>query len=93
MPKSNIIPLAANIVLETIKEKEEQTKSGIIIPDSANDKKPPVIAKVVAVGTNVEVLEPDDMVIFSEYGFDPIKFEDRELLVGPAEKVLAIIKK
>lgn len=78
--------------MEPVREKEKSL-SGIIIPDSAQDKKPPVIAMVVAVGPQVEVLEVGDQVLFVEYGFDPLKFEDRELLVGPAEKVLAIIKK
>lgn len=93
MPKINrIVPLGENVVLEAIKEDATKTKSGIILPDN-KDKKPPVLAMIVAVGPKVEVLEEGDTVIFSEYNFDPIKFEERDLLVGPAEKVLAIIKK
>ena len=89
--ETKIIPIGDNLVLEPIKDEMETTKSGIYLPQTT-DKKPPVMAKVIAIGDKVEVFEPGDTVIFVEYGFEPIKLDDREFMVGPAEKVLAIIK-
>ena len=52
-----IHPLADRIVLEQL-EQEEQTKSGIILPDSAQEK--PKMAKVLAVGKDVKEVKEDN---------------------------------
>lgn len=87
-----IKPRGLNVLLEQIKDETETTKFGIIIPDSAKEKKPPVIAIVIAVGPDVVDVMPDDKVIFAEYGFDPINVDDKVYQIGPEEKILAILE-
>lgn len=92
-------PLNNKIILEAISS-EEKTKSGIIIPDTANKEKPEQ-GKVLAVGEgrllkNGERVKMDikvgDTVIFSKYSPSEIKIADKEYLVISDEDVLAIVE-
>jgi len=95
----NIKPLSNNIVLEQLKE-EEKTKSGILLPQSA-EKERPQQGKVVAVGpgkTNSQgkvipmSIKKGDVVLFSKYGPHEIKVDNKEYLVLKEDDVLAIIE-
>ena len=93
-------PLSNHLFLEALEE-EKTTKSGIVIPDSA-DKERPTRGKVVAVGPgkfdedgekriplSVKV---GDMVLFKKYGPDEGEFDGKKYLVGDEEDTLAIIE-
>lgn len=95
----NIKPLSNNIVLEQLKE-EEKTKSGILLPQSA-EKERPQQGKVVAVGpgkTNSQgkvipmSIKKGNIVLFSKYGPHEIKVDNKEYLVLKEDDVLAIIE-
>ena len=60
-----IQPLDDRVVLEQL-EQEERTKSGIILPDSAQEK--PKMAKVLAVGKAVKEVQVGDVVLYKSYG-------------------------
>jgi len=90
--KIKIRPLGQNVLLRTVEEKETVTKAGIVLPDSAKDKKPPVLAFVEATGPDVVNVEVKQKVIFAEYGFDPVKIDGIEYQIGPEEKILGIVE-
>ena len=95
----NIQPLADNVLIEPNK-KEEQTASGILLPETVN-KEMPEQGKVVAVGpgkknskgTLVPVgVKVGDKVLFSKYGPNEIKIDGKDYLIAKEENILAIIK-
>jgi chaperonin GroES len=95
----NLKPLSSHIFLEAVEE-EKTTKSGIVIPDTA-DKEKPVKGRVVAVGPGklndkgermLMSVKINDMVLFKKYGPDEIEFDGKKYLVGEEEDILAIIE-
>jgi len=88
-------PLADRVLVKPI-EKEEKTKSGIYIPDTAKEK--PQEGKVLAVGPGKisddgklipMVLKVGDTVIYSKYGGTEIKVDDEELIILRESDILA----
>ena len=90
-------PLGDRIVIELV-EAEEKTASGIIVPDSAQEK--PQEGKVIAAGTgrvlengqriDLEVKE-GDRIMFSKYSGTEVKYEGNEYLILRESDVLAVI--
>ncbi len=88
-------PLADRVVVKPI-EREEVTKAGIVLPDTAKEK--PQEGTVVAVGQgrvsddgnripmNVKV---GDIVIYAKYGGAEIKVEDEDLVILHESDILA----
>ena len=93
-------PLEDRIVVRP-GESEETTASGLVIPDTANEK--PQQGEVLAVGPGKrsdqtgELLPVDvkvgDTVVYSKYGGTEITVEGDDLLILSARDVLAIVKK
>ena len=92
-------PLSNHVFIEAA-EAEKVTKSGIVIPDTA-DKEKPLIGKIVAVGLgklnekggrNGMSVKVGDSVLFKKYGPDEIEYEGKKYLVGDEEDILAIIE-
>lgn len=95
----NIRPLSNHIFLEAAEE-EKVTKSGIVIPDTA-DKERPMKGKVLAVGPgkrndkgeiNPMSVKVGDTVLFRKYGPDEIEIDGKKYLVGSEEDVLAVVE-
>ena len=84
-----IHPLADRIVLEQL-EQEEQTKSGIILPDSAQEK--PKMAKVLGVGSEVKEVKEGDVVLYKSYGPDDVKVDGKDYMIAKEEDILATVK-
>lgn len=95
----NIKPLGARVVIKAL-EKEERTKSGILLPDTAKEK--PQQGKVMAVGPGrtlesgskvaLEVKE-GDTVIFSKYAGTEVKVDGEEYIILDGERdILAIVQ-
>ena len=95
-----IKPLEDRIVVRPL-EAEQTTASGLVIPDSAQEK--PQEATVIAVGPGrwddegehripVDVKE-GDTVIFSKYGGTELKYGDQEYLLLSARDLLAVVEK
>lgn len=89
MPK--IKPLAHFIVATAIKP-ETKTKSGLLIPDSAQEKTQ--TATVIAVGNKVtnEVSLGDTILHSGVYDVREVKVEGEEYLIIKDEDILAVIK-
>jgi chaperonin GroES len=95
----SIKPLEDRIVVRP-SAAEQVTASGLVIPDTAQEK--PQEAEVIAVGPGrvddkgvripVDV-SVGDMVIFSKYGGTELKYNNEEYLVLSARDILAVIEK
>lgn len=85
----NLQPLADRIVMEQVAA-EEKTASGIVLSDSAKEK--PKMAKVLAVGKDVQEVKAGDTVLYKSYGPDDVKVEGKEYLIGKEEDLLAVVK-
>jgi chaperonin GroES len=91
-------PLADRVVVKPI-QKEEMTKGGIILPDTAKEK--PQEGEIIAVGPGkmndegkiipMEV-KVGDKVIYSKYGGTEIKIDDDEMIILRESDILAIKK-
>lgn len=94
-----IKPLSDHILIEPMK-KEERTKTGILLPETA-EKDRPEQGKVIAVGPGRKTsagkiipvdVKPGQKVLFTKYGPNEIKVEDKEYLIAKEEDILAIIE-
>ncbi len=93
----SIKPLDDRVLIEPIAEedlpagKAGKTKSGIVLPDTA-DKEKPEQGKVIAIGENVKEVKKGDIVLFTKYGPNEVKIKNKEYLIAKQEDILAIIK-
>ena len=95
----SIQPLGGRVVLKIL-EKEEITKSGIVLPDTV-DKEKKSEGEVVAVGpgkmlengqrASIEV-QVGQKVLVKSWGGDEVEVEGQEYKIFDAEDILAIIK-
>ena len=94
-----IKPLSDHILIEPLEE-EQKTASGILLPETAEKEKPEQ-GKVIAVGPGKKTEEgkviPMDVkegnvVLFTKYGPNEVKIEDKEYLIVREEDILAILE-
>jgi chaperonin GroES len=94
-----IKPLADHVLIEPIKE-EERTKTGILLPETA-EKERPEQGRVIAIGpgrkTSAGKIVPlevkvGDKVLFTKYGPNEIKVDGKEYLIAKEEDILAILE-
>jgi len=97
--KNKIIPLGDRVLISPI-TKNDKTASGIIIPDTA-DKETPQQGTVVSAGEGkmsddgkvIPInVKKGDIVVFSKYGPDEIKIDDKEYYIISESNILAVIK-
>lgn len=95
----NFKPLSNHVFLEPLEE-DKTTKSGIVLPDSA-EKERPIKGKVLAVGPGKRnekgervpmAVAVGNVVLFKKYGPDEIEIEGKKYLVGDEDDILAIIE-
>jgi chaperonin GroES len=88
-------PLADRVLVKPI-EKEEKTKSGIYLPDTAKEK--PQEGEVLAVGPGKMTedgkripldLKVGDKVLYAKYGGTEIKVDDEDLIILRESDILA----
>ena len=86
-----VIPLADRVLVKTEKT-ESKTASGIIIPDTAQEKTQ--IAVVIAVGDDKEIIKvkDGDRIMYDKYSGTNIKIEGEDHLILKADDIIAIIK-
>jgi chaperonin GroES len=94
-----IKPLEDRVLVQPL-EAEQMTASGLVIPDTAQEK--PQEGKVVATGPGrtddngkrVPLdLAAGDTVIFSKYGGTEVKYDGNEYLLLNARDILAVVVK
>ena len=95
----NFKPLSNHVVIEPTEE-ETKTKSGIVLPDTA-EKEKPIRGKIIAVGPgkfndkgerNPIAVKVGDTVLFKKYGPDEVEIENKKYLFGDEDDILAIIE-
>ncbi|MBU1117616.1 co-chaperone GroES [Patescibacteria group bacterium] len=97
MPISNIQPVSGYLLVEPLKQ-EKTTASGIVLPESHEEK--PQSGKVIAVGASIfddghEVTCPvkvGDVIVYKEWGGKEYKDGQTNLLILKFEDVMAVIK-
>lgn len=94
-----IRPLADRVVVKPL-EREEKTKGGIYLPDTAS-KERPMEGTVLAVGEGriddngkriPMNVKPGDRVIFAKYSGTEFKVDDVEYLILSEKDILGIIQ-
>ena len=93
----NLRPLGDRVVVKPV-EKEEMTKSGIVIPDTVKEKPQEGIVEAVGTGrildngTKVPMeLEVGDKVLYAKYAGNEFKLDDIEYLIISEKDVLAVV--
>ena len=90
-------PLHDRVVVERL-EAEEKTASGIIIPDSAQEK--PMQGKIVAVGSGARdetgKIQPldvkdGDVVLFGKWSGTEVKLDGKDLLIMKESDIMGIM--
>jgi len=97
--KTKLKPLGSRVVVKAL-ERDEMTKSGIVLPDTVKEK--PQEGKVLAVGpgdrhpdTGARIpveLKEGDKILFQKYAGTEFKLDDEELLILSEKDVLALIE-
>lgn len=92
-----IKPLRDQVLIEPLKE--EVKRGGIILPDTVQKERPEK-GKVIAVGEGKFVdgalvklsVKKGDVVLFTKYGPNAIKIDEKEYLIAKEEDILAIVE-
>ena len=92
-----LVPLGDRVVLKQT-EKEETTKSGIILAAKSQEK--PITAEVVAVGPGGMVdgkevtmqVKVGDKVIYSKFAGNEVKLDEEEYVIVRQNDILAIVE-
>ena len=91
-------PLSNHVFIEPVEE--SVTKSGIVIPDTA-EKERPMRGKIIAAGPGkmnekgerIQMsVKVGDTVLFKKYGPDEVEVEGKKYLVGDEDDILAVIE-
>ena len=93
----NLKPLFDHIIVKPL-QKEEVTKSGLVLPDTAKEK--PQEGEVLAIGSGKIIdgklqslqVKVGDKILFSKYAPTEIKIDGEELYILREDDVLAIIE-
>ena len=82
-----IKPLEDRVVVEPTTQ-SEKTESGIILPDTAQEK--PQEGRVLAVG-NSQTIKKGDLVLYPKYSGTEITHEGQNVLIMSEKEVLAVV--
>jgi chaperonin GroES len=93
-----LTPMGDRVVVKP-KGREETTKSGIVLPDTAGEK--PQQGEVLSIGPGRQLdngtrvtldLKVGDTVLFAKYSGTEFKLEDDDLLILSERDILAVIE-
>lgn len=97
--KISLKPLGNRVVAKRT-EKEETTKGGIILPDSAKQKQETAI--VIAIGTGSKTKEGKDIpvpvsvgdtILMDKYAGQEVTVDDEDYIIVKADDIIAIVEK
>ncbi len=93
----NLRPLGDRVVVKPV-EREEKTKSGIVLPDTAKEKPQEGIVEAVGTGrildngTKIPMeLKVGDKILYAKYAGNEFKLDEIEYLIVSEKDVLAIL--
>lgn len=92
-----IQPLFDKVVTVPVKANEETTKSGIILPGTAQEK--PQLAEVIAVGPGGLIdgkeikmqVKVGDKILYNKYAGSDFKLDNKEVTIVKQSDILAIV--
>lgn len=94
---TKVRPMGDRILIRTV-TREETTKSGLVLPDTAKEK--PMEGEVLAVGrgrttddgTVIDVdVKVGDLVLFAKYSGTEVRIDDSDLLIIAERDLLAVL--
>ena len=92
MTKTKITPLADRVLVQP-SAAETKTASGIIIPDTAQEK--PQKGSIVAVGKGTKdnpiTVKKGDLVLYGKYAGTELNYDGKDYLIMKESDILAII--
>ena len=93
----NLRPLGDRVVVKPV-EREERTKSGIVLPDTAKEKPQEGMVEAVGTGrlldngTKVPMeLKVGDKILYAKYAGNEFKVDETEYLIISEKDVLAVV--
>ena len=95
---AKIKPIGDRVLVKYIEDEEEQSRGGIIIPDSAKEK--PQEAKVIALGTGKKdengkkqafEVKVGNRVLISKYGGTEVKLDEEKYMLVREDDILGLI--
>ena len=91
MAKINIQPMGTRVLIQPL-EQESKTSSGLLLPETAQEK--PQTGLVVAIGDGEDIkLKVNDRVLFAKYSGTEFRMDGTEYLLLEANDVLAKFRK
>ena len=96
----NLRPLADRVVVRPL-EREEMTKSGIVLPDTVKEKPQEGLIEAVGngrfneqTGTRIELdVKVGDRVMYAKYAGSEIKIDEVDYLILSEKDILAVVVK
>tara|TARA_B100000949_G_C13988226_1_gene328046 strand:- start:110 stop:406 length:297 start_codon:yes stop_codon:yes gene_type:complete len=94
-----IRPLHDRVLVRRIDEVEEESRGGIVIPDTAKEK--PQEGEVIAVGEGKVLdsgqkvsmsVKQGDRILFGKYSGTEVKVDDEEYLIMREDEVLGVLE-
>ena len=93
-------PLADRVVVKPV-EREEMTKSGIVLPDTIKEKPQEGMVEAVGngrftdqTGSRIQLdVKVGDRVMYAKYAGSEVKIDDVEYLILAEKDILAIVEK
>jgi len=95
---AKIKPIGDRVLVKYVDEEKDQSRGGIIIPDSAKEK--PQEAEVIALGTGKKddsgkvqdfEVKVGDRVLISKYGGTEVKLDDEKYMLVREDDILGVI--
>ena len=86
-------PIEDHVVVKLGGATEEKKVGGIIIPDTAKEK--PQMAKIIAVGTDEELLKAvkvGDTVLYGKYAGTEVELDGEKYLILSKSDILAVVE-
>lgn len=91
MEKKTIKPLGENVLVKVVKE-NNATKSGIVLPETADAEKPQE-GKIMEIGNSEKIkVKKGQNIIFAKYSGTELKVSGEDYLILKNEDILAVIK-
>ncbi len=84
-------PLGARVLVRVLEE-ESVTASGLVLPDTAQEK--PQRGEVVSVGDDEEMIKvaPGDRVLYGKYSGTDLRLDGEDYLILEAADLLAVLR-
>ena len=98
MVKNKIQPLFDNVLIKSLKA-EVKTASGIILPETAQEK--PQMGEIVAVGPGKVtpkgekepmVVKVGQKVMYKDWGINKVRLDNEDFIIAEQKDILAIVE-